>query len=74
MRTKDGLLAVQNTDDADNPLRKGRTPILVCDVWEHAYYVDYRNNRTRYVDAFWEVVNWDFAAANYAAKKDEVLE
>ena len=65
VRTKEGLLAIQNTDDADNPLRRGRKPILVCDVWEHAYYIDYRNNRAAYVDAFWEVVNWEFAAANY---------
>jgi Fe-Mn family superoxide dismutase len=65
VRTKEGLLAIQNTDDADNPLRRGRKPLMVCDVWEHAYYIDYRNDRARYVDAFWQVVNWEFAARNY---------
>jgi Fe-Mn family superoxide dismutase len=65
VRTKEGLLAIQNTDDADNPLRRGRKPLLVCDVWEHAYYIDYRNDRARYVDQFWQVVNWEFVARNY---------
>jgi Fe-Mn family superoxide dismutase len=69
VRTKEGLLAIQNTDDADNPLRRGRTPVLVCDVWEHAYYIDYRNARAKYVDAFWNVVNWQFAASNYLPQK-----
>ena len=65
VRTREGLLAIQNTDDADNPMRRGRKPLLVCDVWEHAYYIDYRNERAKYVDAFWNVVNWEFAASNY---------
>jgi len=65
VRTSDGHLAIQNTDDAGNPLRRWRKPILVCDVWEHAYYIDYRNDQARYLDAFWEVVNWEFAASNY---------
>ena len=62
---KAGDLAIQNSDDADNPLRRGRKPLLVCDVWEHAYYLDRRNDRARYLDAFWSVVNWDFASINY---------
>lgn len=68
VRRPDGSLAVENTDDADTPLRKpGHAPLLVCDVWEHAYYVDYRNDRARYVDAYLGIVNWEFVAANLAA-------
>jgi superoxide dismutase, Fe-Mn family len=65
VRTREGQLAIQNTDDADNPLRRGRKPVLVCDVWEHAYYIDYRNARAKYIEAFWNVANWPFATSNY---------
>jgi superoxide dismutase, Fe-Mn family len=65
-RTGDGRLVVHNTDDADTPLRQGAKPLLVCDVWEHAYYIDYRNERPRYVDAFLSVLNWRFAEGNLA--------
>eukprot|EP00672_Neobodo_designis_P020689 CAMPEP_0174853044 /NCGR_PEP_ID=MMETSP1114-20130205/27333_1 /TAXON_ID=312471 /ORGANISM="Neobodo designis, Strain CCAP 1951/1" /LENGTH=192 /DNA_ID=CAMNT_0016087665 /DNA_START=32 /DNA_END=610 /DNA_ORIENTATION=+ len=62
---KDGdKLKVVQTHDAGNPLTDGMTPILTCDVWEHAYYIDYRNDRAAYVKAFWEAVNWEFAEAN----------
>lgn len=63
----DGTLAIQNTDDADTPLRTGETPLLVCDVWEHAYYIDYRNDRGTYLNNFWKIANWRFAGNNFAA-------
>jgi Fe-Mn family superoxide dismutase len=66
VKTRDGQLVVRNTDDADNPLRAGDTPLLGCDVWEHAYYIDYRNDRARYVDAFWQVVAWDVVLKRFA--------
>ena len=64
----DGVLAIHNTDDADNPLRSNELPLLVCDVWEHAYYIDYRNERAKYIEAFWQLVNWDFVAGNFAGR------
>jgi Fe-Mn family superoxide dismutase len=60
----DGRLAIANTNDADNPLRRGDTPLLAVDVWEHAYYLDYRNDRGAYLDALWGIIDWQFAAAN----------
>jgi Fe-Mn family superoxide dismutase len=64
----DGELSVRSSSDAENPLTLGLTPLLTLDVWEHAYYVDYRNERARYVDAFLDhLINWDFVAANLAA-------
>ena len=53
-----------STANADNPLQAGSTPLLTCDVWEHAYYVDYRNARPKYIEAFWKIVNWEFVSAN----------
>src|SRR5215831_17516914 len=55
VRMRDGRLVVRNTDNADNPLVRGDNALLVCDVWEHAYYIDFRNNRSAYVDAFWKL-------------------
>jgi Fe-Mn family superoxide dismutase len=59
-----GKLEIVNTSNAANPMTEGKTPILTCDVWEHAYYIDYRNARPKYMEAFWNLVNWDFAASN----------
>lgn len=61
----DGKLAVTKTSNADLPLKHGQTPLLTIDVWEHAYYIDYRNARPKYVDTFLDhLVDWDFVAAN----------
>lgn len=59
-----GRLLIETTANAGCPLTEGHTPILTCDVWEHAYYIDYRNARAKYVEAWWNVVNWEFANQN----------
>ncbi|MGD8379334.1 MAG: Fe-Mn family superoxide dismutase [Gammaproteobacteria bacterium] len=67
VKKDDGSLAIVETDDADTPIAHGgMTPLMTCDVWEHAYYIDYRNARPKYLEAFFEIVNWDFAAKNFA--------
>lgn len=67
--TKEGELAVTSTANQDNPITDGHTPILGCDVWEHAYYLKYQNKRPDYVSAFFNVVNWSYVAELYAAAK-----
>ena len=60
-----GDLSIVNTDDAHNPLTSDKNAILGIDVWEHAYYIDTRNDRGKYIDNFFEVISWDFISANY---------
>jgi Fe-Mn family superoxide dismutase len=70
VKTEDGALEIVNTSNAGCPIAEEglkMTPLLTVDVWEHAYYIDYRNMRPSYMDAFWALVNWDFAAKNLAA-------
>jgi superoxide dismutase, Fe-Mn family len=66
---KQGKLEIMPLGNADTPLKHGKEPVLTIDVWEHAYYVDYRNDRAKYVDEFWKFVNWPFAAKCYDAAK-----
>ena len=67
VKNKSGELEILSTANADNPMTDGHTPLLVCDVWEHAYYIDTRNDRGAYISNFWSLVNWEFVAANFAA-------
>lgn len=63
---KAGKLVITQETAAGNPLKQGLKPLLTCDVWEHAYYIDFRNLRPKYMEAFWNLVNWDFASKNFA--------
>jgi len=67
VKNSDGTVEIVNTSNAETALTTNKQPLLTCDVWEHAYYIDYRNARPKYVEAFWNLINWDFAAQNFAA-------
>ena len=64
VNNSDGTLSIESSSNAGNPLKDGKKALLTCDVWEHAYYIDYRNARAKYVEAFWNLVNWKFVEQN----------
>ena len=64
VKTPDGKLEIVQESNAGNPMTSGKTPLLTCDVWEHAYYIDKRNKRPEYIADFWNLVNWDFLKKN----------
>lgn len=63
--TPQDTLDIVNTSNAGCPLTEGQTPLLCCDVWEHAYYIDYRNARSDYLQGYWKIVNWDFVESGF---------
>ena len=67
MKKADGSLDLVSTSNAATPLTTDAVPLLTCDVWEHAYYIDYRNSRPNYLGGFWNIVNWDEVAKRFAA-------
>lgn len=71
---ENSTLAVEQSKDAENPLTtEGKKPLIACDVWEHAYYLDYQNDRKKYLGEFWKIVNWDFAEKNLTKPTEKVL-
>jgi len=60
-----GKVDIMVTKDADTPIAHGKRPLITCDLWEHAYYIDYRNARPKYLEGWWNLVNWDFANRNF---------
>jgi Fe-Mn family superoxide dismutase len=66
VKNSDGSIAIVNTSNAATPLTQGQTALLTVDVWEHAYYIDYRNARPKYLEEIWKIINWDFVAENFA--------
>lgn len=64
VKTKDHALEIISTSNAQTPMTEGKQALLTCDVWEHAYYIDYRNARPQYLEHFWKLVNWDFVASH----------
>jgi len=67
----DKVLHIEATSNADTPIRSGRVPLMVCDVWEHAYYIDHRNARAEYLLNWWKLINWHFVSDNLAEEKEK---
>lgn len=73
LKNKDGRLEIKGMHDANTPIKDGDKPILALDVWEHAYYIDYRNARADYITAFWKLVNWEFAEKQLLSGEQDYL-
>jgi len=67
VKAADGSLDIVNTSNAGTPITEDLVPLITVDLWEHAYYIDYRNVRPNYLEGFWALANWEFATANFAA-------
>jgi Fe-Mn family superoxide dismutase len=67
VKNSDGSIEIFNTSNAGSPMTDGKTALLTVDVWEHAYYVDYRNARPQYLEEIWKLINWDFVGANFSS-------
>lgn len=65
VKNEDGSLRILQESNAGNPLRRGLKPLITCDVWEHAYYIDYRNRRPDYIKSFWDIIDWDIISSRY---------
>jgi Fe-Mn family superoxide dismutase len=65
VKNDDGSIEIVSTSNADTPMTGGKTALLTVDVWEHAYYIDYRNARPKYLEEIWKLINWDFVMSNY---------
>lgn len=65
-QNQEGNLEILSTSNAGTPMTENKKALLTCDVWEHAYYIDYRNLRPKYIESFWKIVNWDFVAKNFS--------
>jgi Fe-Mn family superoxide dismutase len=73
VRNSNGKLSLKQTQNAETPLSSNLIPLFVCDVWEHAYYIDYRNARPKYLEEFWSHINWDFVSEAYAKTDNDVF-
>ncbi|MDD4855274.1 MAG: superoxide dismutase [Sulfuricurvum sp.] len=69
--TEEEHIIIETTSNADTPIRHGQIPLLTCDVWEHAYYIDYRNQRPDYLERWWKLINWEFVSNNLAHATDK---
>jgi superoxide dismutase, Fe-Mn family len=66
IKKEDGSISIESTSNAGTPMTSGQKALLTCDVWEHAYYIDYRNARPKYMETFWKILSWDFAEKNFS--------